>query len=190
MAGTSFPYDVNGFKTEGWNADPGTGTLNNPDTSVLDISGAMDPADSVYSTNQVLFSKTLLINRIFNLLNQMIGVLQKASAAESNRLNYLTEWQKAYTDDMNQIHSFSPNNGDWASNQSSQDYGDMRTDLNQLNSAFTTQLQNLRGVVSDDSKSMQTNVSQLSDAVNQQSSLASSLLQQLGQLTSTIFKSS
>jgi hypothetical protein len=192
-------YDPTGYKTIVPEPSPPApvGTLNDPDTDVTNIPYAADPAGSVYADNQVLFSKTLLINRIFNLLVKMIGVLQKAAAYEANRLNFLTEWQKAYTDDMNQIHSFTVGNGDtfsFVEANNSQDAAnsseDMRTNLNQLNSNFTTQLQNLRGVVSDDAKSLQTNVNQLTDAVQQQSSLASSFLQQMGQLLTTIFRSS
>lgn len=184
-------YDPNGFPTIPSNVpvDP-TASINNVNSSVMAIPNANDPPGSIYYQNQVGFSKTLLINRIFNLLVDMVDALTKVAAAQANYLNFLTQWQKAYTDDLNQIHSFAANNGDsTAVAGSTSQASDVRTSMNQLNSTFTTELQNLRSVVSDTAKSAQTNVSQTADAVNAQSSLATSFLSQLDTLTQTIFRS-
>jgi len=60
------------------------------------------------------YGKPLVLNNVFDLLVQMIEVLQRTAAAQANRLNFLSDWQKAYTDEMNQIHSFAAANGDAA----------------------------------------------------------------------------
>lgn len=188
-------YDPNAFPTVAVPAfsNPNA-TLNNPDYSVMEIPGVNDPVGSVYNSNQVGFSKTLLINRIFNLLNGMIVVLQKAAAAQANQLNVLTQWQKAYTDTMDQIHSFGTGSNDYwdqlpssSSSYNADKLNALQTTLNTTNSNYTTQLQNERSIVSDGAKSLQTNLNQTTDAVNQQTSLATSLLQEISTLTSTIF---
>jgi hypothetical protein len=58
------------------------------------------------------FGKPYILNRVFDLLVLMIDVLQRTAAAQANRLNFLTQWQKAYTDELNQIHAFVAGNGD------------------------------------------------------------------------------
>lgn len=151
---------------------------------------AEDPPGTVYAENQVCFCKTLILNRIFDLLVKMIGVLQNAAVAQANRVNFLSEWQKAYTDAMDQVHSFAASNGDAYDNAGDDSDASLMSDLNQTNSIYTTSEQNRRSVVSDDAKSLQTTVNQTSDAVNSQTSLATSFLQELSTLLSTVFRSS
>jgi len=214
-------YDPNGFPTVAVPqfSNPNA-TLNNPDYSVMEIPGVNDPVGSVYNSNQVGFSKTLLINRIFNMLNGMINVLQKAAAAQAQNLNVLTQWQQAYTNVMNQVHSFTsgandyydnpnvkvtgfntdgkPKQGTGSNNNNVSDDGgikpnsltNLQTPLTTANSAYTTQLQNERSIISDQAKSMQTNLNQTTDAVNQQTSLATSLLQEISTLTTTLMGAS
>lgn len=152
--------------------------------------GAANTGSEVYQENQVCFCKTLILDKIFDLLVKMIGVLQNAAIAQANRVNFLSEWQKAYTDAMDQVHSFASSNGDPYSDPTSDPDTDLMTSLNNTNSIYTTTEQNRRSVVSDDAKSLQTTVNQTSDAVNNQSSLATSFLQELSTLLSTIFRSS
>lgn len=146
------------------------------------------PESSIYSQNEVCFCKTQILDRVFDLLVKMIGVLQQAAVAQANRVNFLSEWQKAYTDAMDQVHSFASKNGDQYDDPDND--GDLMSNLNQTNSIYTTSEQNRRSVISDDAKSLQTTVNQTSDAVNNQSSLATSFLQELSTLLSTIFRSS
>lgn len=204
-------YDPNAFPTSAIDPNqlniPGA-SLNNLDYEVISIIGAEDPAQSVYSyqNNQVGFSKTLIIDRVFNIVVKMINILQKAAAAQANRINFLTDWQKAYTDTLNQVHTFAPYNGDSFSNldavetfdDNDEVYSDddkdqittMQQNLNTVNSTYTTVETNRRSIVSDEAKSMQTSVNQTSDAVNAQSSLATSLLQELSSLLSSVYRSS
>jgi hypothetical protein len=221
----------------------------------------------------------------------MIDVLQRTAAAQATRLNVLTEWQKAYTDELNQIHAFVANNGDQEGtfnptgseqannytltrkdltdstvqsgdlpvvfttgsenydgpsyiynrgnaqflvsgshslvndNTSSgkpnggapnfqQDYhtGDTiefittsggkgaidgssdeavkaRADLTTTNSTFTQQIQGNINVVSNDAKALQANVNQSNDAVQSQSDIATSILQQMSTILTSIYQS-
>jgi len=180
-------YDVNGFPTTPVSLGPIPGaTLNNPDTEIWGIPGVQDPVGSVYQQNQVAFSKTLMLNRTFNILLKMIGVLQKAATAEANRLNFLTSWQTAYTESLNQMHSFAGNNGDAFDTPSDSYDSQLMSNLNAVNQSYTTQLQNNLSTISDMAKSQQTSVSQTADAASQQSNLATSFLQTLNTLLTTI----
>mgnify|MGYP000373174019 CR=1 FL=1 len=154
-----------------------------------------EPVDLTFTYNAISLSSvkdnkmylTLSINRIFNLLVKMTEALQDTAAAQSGRLQFLSQWQKAYTDSMNQLHQFVANNGDnYSSN--SEDDGKLRDDLNRVNSTYTEELRSRRSQVSDDAKTLQTNVNQTSDAVNQLINMATSLLQELSTILSAIFK--
>lgn len=154
------------------------------------------------------FGQPLLLDRIFKLLVQMIDVIQKTAAAQANRLNFLTAWQKAYTDEMNQIHAFVANNGD-ASNHIHRAIGEphvnfsyggldnagnktatnMRQDLNTVNTTYTQQMQANNQVIANDAKQLQTNVNQSNDAVQAQSDMATSILQQLSTILTSIYQS-
>lgn len=144
--------------------------------------------DDPTSLRAAEFYRVRIIDRVFLLLVKMIDVLQKAAAALAERLQFLTEWQKAYTDQMDQIHTFVAQNGDYKSDDNSDKSRQMRDELNRINTTFTEQARSRRSIVSDDAKALQTNVNQLSDAVNQQTNMATSLLQQLSTILSVIFR--
>lgn len=140
------------------------------------------------STHDAEMWRTLTIDKIFKLLVALIGSLQKTAAAQSNRFAFLTQWQKAYTDSMDQIHAFTAKNGDAFDDPTDTDQKNMRDNLNQVNSTYTEQLRSRRSVVSDDAKSLQTSINQSSDAVSQQTQMATSLLQQLSTILATIYR--
>lgn len=173
-------YDVNAYPTVS-------------SQSVVDQGGlpalpaAQDPPGTVYAENQVTFNKTLVLNTTFDLLTKMIDMLQNAAVAQANRITFLTQWQDAYTSATNQIHSFAANNGD-AYDDANAD-ANMMTNLNQTNSIYSTEEGNRRQVVATDAQSLQTSVNQTADAVNSQSNLATSFLQTMSTLLSTVFKS-
>lgn len=144
-------------------------------------------AQSLSSVKENKMYLTLTIDHIFVLLVKMTQALQDTAAAQSGRLQFLSQWQKAYTDSMNQIHQFVKNNGD-SIDTSDEDDGKARDDLNRTNSTYTEELRSRRSQVSDDAKTLQTNVNQTSDAVNQQTNMATSLLQELSTILSSIFK--
>lgn len=130
------------------------------------------------------FTSSIILNKIFNLLLTMITSLQNVAAAQANLLNFETNWQSAYTNVMAQVHTFTQGGGGLAGASSN---ATQRADLNNLNSNFIQTLQNRQGVVSDNAKALQSNVSQSNDAVNQQSNLGTAILQELSTLLSSIF---
>jgi cob(I)alamin adenosyltransferase len=120
----------------------------------------------------------------------MIEALQKTAAVQAERLNVLSQWQKAYTDELNQIHSFVAKNGDAIDNPDADSAAaKARQDLNTANTTYTQQGQGNRQVVSDDAKALQSNVNQTNDAVNSQSDMATSILQQLSTILTSIYSS-
>ncbi|MCE5319039.1 MAG: hypothetical protein LLG04_16965 [Parachlamydia sp.] len=162
------------------------------------------------------YGKPFILNRVFDLLVLMIDVLQRTAAAQANRLNFLTQWQKAYTDELNQIHSFVASNGDGEARQltdggtintggsGTQDFrtndngidkvgddssGKIRGELNSLNSIYTQQIQGNLNVISNDAKALQANVNQSNDSVQSQSDMATSILQQMSTILTSIYQS-
>lgn len=155
-----------------------------PSSPPLPSLANVEDKTSLASGNYV---KVLILDQIFKLLIQMIGTLQNVAAAQAERLNFLSQWQKAYTDVMNQIHTFIKAGNDRISFGGSSN-ASQRNDLNQLNSTYTQNLQNQRSVISDDAKALQSNVSQSNDAVNQQSNLATAIIQQMSTILGSIFR--
>lgn len=132
------------------------------------------------------YNKPLVLNRVFKLLTKMISILQAATAAQSNRLTFLTNWQQAYTDSLNQIHAFAQGNGDAIDSTSTSDMN-LRNDLNQVNSTYTEEIRGNRTLISNAAQGLQTNVNQGNDAVNQQTNLATSIVQEMSQILGTIY---
>jgi len=130
------------------------------------------------------YANLTILNNIFNLCNNMITSLQDAAATQSNRLTLFSNWQTDYTDALDQIHTFTKGDGYTISSDSSD-----RTAANQVNTANTTAMQGRQSVVSDDAKALQSNVDSTNDAVNQQSTLGTAILQQMSTLLSSIFSS-
>jgi hypothetical protein len=136
------------------------------------------------------FERTLLIDTILKLIIKMIESLQEVTAAVSERLSFLSQWQAAYTDQMDQIVAFSggaptPEAAIGSNNSTARN---ARDDLNRVNATYTEQLRSRQSIVSDTADALQTTVNQLSDAVSQQTDLATSLLQQLSTILSSIYK--
>jgi hypothetical protein len=150
------------------------------------------------------------------LLVKMIESLQRTAAAQAQRLNFLSNWQKAYTDQMNQVHAFVAANGDAAdtvaptdpnTNQlapgqravnwnyqgglsgGSTQAGQIRQDLNTVNTTYTQEMQGNNNVISNDAKALQSNVNQSNDAVQAQTDMATSVLQQLSTILTAIYQS-
>lgn len=156
--------------------------------------------------------KLNILNNIFLLIVQMIGTLQNVAAAQSQRLTFLSTWTNAYVSLQNQLHSFYKGNGDYVDGSGAKDGSIYSPDFytkgadsagcgsltqsnnvrdalnNTINANLSQVIQNNRGQVSDTSKAMQSTVNTTSDAVNQQSNMATTILQQLDSLLSAIFK--
>lgn len=156
------------------------------------MSGPVGPVNATNATDSTSLApgnyvKTLILNDIFKLLIKVITTLQNVAAAQAERLNVLTQWQKAYTDLQNQIHTFIKDNGDGIAG-GGDDNSNARDDLNRLNSTYTQQLQNQQSIISDDAKALQSNVNQSNDAVNNQSNFATSIIQELTTILGSIFR--
>jgi transposase-like protein len=132
------------------------------------------------------YTSTEILNTIFSDIVNTLSVLQNAAAAQANRLNFLSNWQQAYTNLMGQVHTFIENNGDYIQGSSSSDIN-ARNALNQLNSNLIQTLQNRQSVISDASKALQSVVNQSNDAVDQQSNLGTSIIQEQSSLLSTLY---
>lgn len=143
------------------------------------------PHDPTNLTGSNLTS-TIILNNILNLVIKMTSSLQAAAAAQAGRLQFMTAWQKAYTDAMNQIHTFVNGNNDFIGGGSS-DNATSRDSLNRFNSNMTQVMQNRQSVITDDAKALQSNVQQSNDAVNQQANLGTSILQDMSTLMGTMF---
>lgn len=131
------------------------------------------------------YTESGILNNIFNEIINMTTTLQDAAASQANRLNILSTWQSAYTNAMSQVPSFTYTSGPFtASNTTNMN---IRNDLNRIASAETQTMQNRQSVVSDDAKALQSNVNQSNDAVNAQSNLGTSIIQEMSTLLSSIF---
>lgn len=127
--------------------------------------------------------KAKILDVIFQLIVKMIGTLQIVTAAQSERLKFLTAWQKAYTNLEGQVRSFIKNGPEWI-----QGDDDRRNQLNQVNQTYTEQIRSRRTIVSDDAKALQTNINQSNDTANQQTSLATAIIQELSTILSAIYR--
>lgn len=153
------------------------------------------------------YGNPLILNKIFDLLVIMIEMLQKTAAAQANRLNFLTAWQQAYTAEENEIHAFVGDNGDeqglynytnlpggpgtldfTVSSTNSSAASTVRQDLNTTNTNYTQQMQGNNGVISNDSKALQSIVNQTNDEVQSQTDMATAILQQLSTILTSIYQ--
>ena len=128
-----------------------------------------------------------ILDRIFRLLTKILESMQRVAINQAQRLSFLTAWQRAYTDQMNQIHAFTSNNGD-ASGISGGSGTEFREALNQANSQFIEIMRSNRSLISDDAKALQSLVNQTNDAVSQQANMATSILQQFSTILGSIYR--
>jgi len=150
----------------------------------LSIPGAFVPQPDPTSLSAGHFSETGILNNIFKEVMGMTHVLQSAAAAQANSLTVDTQWQQAYTARMGEVPTFT-GTGHFGGSSTSQI--SLRGQLNQLNASYTQTLQNRQSVVSDNAKSLQSNVSQTNDAVNAQSNLGTAVLQNMATILSSMY---
>ena len=143
---------------------------------------------------------TIILDQVLLSLINMIGTIQTVAAAQANSLNFLSQWQQTYTNKLNQIHTFAQGDGtaigtftnppivggnnNWDQNGAQA----TRNALNNINQNYISKLQANQQTISDNAKSLQSNVNQSNDAANQQGSLADSVLQELNTILSSIFR--
>ena len=128
-----------------------------------------------------------IIFEVYQLITDMLGVLQRVATVQAARLTFYANEQKAYTDLIGKIPKTS---ADFIDNIGLQ--GDSQTNavggLNTINQSFTEKLRSYRSIVSDESKQHQTSVNQTNEIVNQQASLSTEILQKLSTMLQSIFK--
>jgi len=132
--------------------------------------------------------KAIILDRVLRLLIKIISTLQDVGIAQANRLKFITQYQQAYTSLQTQIPTFvrDPNSPIGGNDDKEKD---TRNTLNtQLNGIFADNLRALRGLQEDTGKKLQTNVNQTNDAVNQQTDMATTFIQQLSSLLTAILR--
>jgi hypothetical protein len=132
--------------------------------------------------------RVLVIDRILRLLIQIIDVLQRISAAQSQRLSFLTTWQQAYTDMITQVPQFAQGDGTPLGTSSSSAKAFRNKDVNPHMQSVLEKVRARRSAVQDEAKQTQTTINQSQDASNQQTQMATSLIQQLSTILSQIFR--
>lgn len=132
------------------------------------------------------FAQTAILNQIFALIALLINTMQNVASAQANRLTILTQWQTAYTNELQQFHTFLA--GDGADGTPGLDQTHMDTLNTDTNTNLRQLVQTYQSTISDDAKSLQSSINQTSDAVSQQSNLATSIIQELSTLLNSIFK--
>jgi hypothetical protein len=125
----------------------------------------------------------LVITRILELLITLLNSVQQVAAAQATRLSFYTSWQRAYTDLLAQVRSFSKNGPEGLTDDDIID-----KQLTRANQQYTSELQARQQVVSDDAKSLQSTVNNSQDIAQQQGSMITSFIQQLSSILSTIYR--
>jgi hypothetical protein len=178
--------------SQGYDIEPST---NNPQGAFVYVS--QDPNTGVNTANVDVSSlnknhalKTSELNRIYEMLVKMIGILQEVAVAEADQLKFLNKWQQAYTDKMSQVPTFVQNQPGMPRDISGQESeaSALRQDLNQSGSEWTQKMQSRLNIVQDTAKAQQTTLSQTQNAIDQQSSLATSIIQQMNTILASIFR--
>jgi hypothetical protein len=142
-------------------------------------SSSIDGTDSI---------KILVINRILALLIKIINSLQQVGIAQTQRLQYTTNYQQAYTNLQSQVPTFLSSDAGPMGGTGS-DATNARNELNSsFNSVLVNNIQSFRGLQDDAAKQQQSNVNATNDAVNQQTDMCTTFIQQLSSLLSVIMR--
>lgn len=135
------------------------------------------------------YMNTLILDKVYALIVKMINALQDAAIALAGQLKMLTNWQKAYSEKMAEIHTFVALNGDPSYISSTgTDEGTIRQDLNQVGSTYTERMRSSNSIVADLAKGLQTSISQIQDGVTQQANMATSIIGQFKEILASIFR--
>lgn len=175
--------------------------IDNPDGLIgaIDLTGPDEVNSRISKEARIATKRTLVIDRVLKLLISLIDTLHIISAGQAARLSFLADWQQNYTLLMEEIRTFTsqttkpdgtglPVSRAIDTSTRSQQSAQRRGDLNALNTQFTETLRARRDIVGDDSKTLQSTINQSQDAANQQTSIATSILQQISTILSAIFR--
>lgn len=151
----------------------------------LNGSPSFTPESSVHGS----FSKVVILQRIYALIVEMIGVLQKMTASQSDQLKLLTEQQSQLTNIINQVHIFTTDDGtEIDSSDTTSQEQTFRDSVNQVGTAWTDTIRANRDFVQNAAKAYQSNINNSNDAVNQQASMATAFIQELSTLLGAIYR--
>lgn len=130
----------------------------------------------------------VMMSRIINLLITMVKTMQSIAVQQSQKLSFFSKMQNVNTAQMNSVHTFALNNPGDATYiaEKSDDANTFRQSLNQSNSTFIERIRANNNLVANTAKQIQTNVNQTQDAVNQQSNMMTSLIQQIRSINSSV----
>lgn len=135
-------------------------------------------------------NQALILLVVFNLLVDMIGVIQRAAVAQAARVQVMAEWQKSYTDLMGQMPIGTGNRP--AELRASQTEGatpaSLKAEFNAIGQPKIEHLRAYRDIIGDETKQIQTNVNILNDAASQQASTATAILQNLSGILTLLFR--
>lgn len=134
------------------------------------------------------YHKTIVINKIYELIATLISVLQRVAASHANRLTLLTNWQQAYSNELGTIHTFLKGKGGATGTTLDLSQEGADTLNTTINAPLQNRVQTNQSVVGDDGKSLQSVINQDTEAVSQQANHATSLLQLLSTLLSAIYR--
>lgn len=118
-----------------------------------------------------------ILAQVFQTIIEMVTTIQRVTAISAQRLGFLTNYQQAYTNLISSIPTFL--NGQPFS---ADDTGPINAQLQ----AFAQNLRSYEDLLTNNSKSLQSNVDGLNEAQNQQANLDTDLLQQMNSLLNTL----
>lgn len=148
----------------------------------ISVSGSGNSIDTTIGTASDS-DKVAVINRILAILILLINTVQSVASVQAQRLSFLTQWQKAYSDLLTQVRAFTKNGPEGLT-----DDDIINNRLNRADQQYTSSLQARQQVVSDDAKALQSTVTNSQNAVQQQGDTITSFIQQLSSILQTIYK--
>ncbi len=121
--------------------------------------------------------------RVLDLLQDMIGILQQLAMAQSDQMSFATDMQAFYTEWLNSAPVYvKTGSGPLVISDDNK-----RSEANRQVELAMEKIRTRRDAMSDKAKKSQASVNALNDSVNQQTSeMLNTLLQQLRELTSLI----
>lgn len=146
-----------------------------------------DPNGIPKSAMDESFKKVGIINRIYALIAMMIGIIQKTTAAQADALKVLTVLQGEMTNLIAKTHIFTSTDGSEL-NDTDATASTYRDELNQVVTAWVDTIRANRDFQKSAAQTQQSNVNNSNDAVNQQASMATALIQQLSTLLGAIYR--
>ncbi|GAB4233676.1 MAG: hypothetical protein Tsb0021_12740 [Chlamydiales bacterium] len=134
--------------------------------------------------------QTRIIFEVFRLLTEMLTTLQRVAAVQAQRLTFLANMQRAYTELIAQIPNVAPDDIAEASDDISTEdqQGSVQQFVQNTTQAYTEKLRSFRSFWSDEARSHQTAVNQTNENVQQQANLATALLSQVSTILGAIFR--